>query len=397
MTVSVAALNGTATVDDTGAFTYTPTGTFTGVDTFTVQGCDDGTPSLCDTGIVTVTVSPLAVDDAASTTDGVPVNVDIARERRRTVGAPTVVVAPGNGTTTVEADGTITYSPTPGFTGTDSFDYQVCSTVSPTVCAIATVTVDVTASPNEPPVVGDGTAATTATVQATGSVTVSDPDAGQSVTMTVTVGAANGTATVDDSGDFTYTPTGTFTGTDTFTVEGCDDGIPSLCDTGTVTVTVSPLAVDDAAATTDGAPVEVDVEANDIGDVLALTIVTPPTNGTAVVGSIIYTPNAGFAGTDQVTYQVCSPNDQAVCDTAVLTITVTAAAPTPIPTATPPPTDATRDPFRAVPGGAAMLAACALLAASIAAAGAVAYRRRTRAADTLRLPENRNRDGDAIR
>ena len=121
-----------------------------------------------------------------------------------------------------------------------------------------------------------------------------------------------------------------------------------------------------------------DVEANDIGDVLALTIVTPPTNGTAVVGSIIYTPNAGFAGTDQVTYQVCSPNDQAVCDTAVLTITVTAAAPTPIATATPPPTDATRDPFRAVPGGAAMLAACALLAASIAAAGAVAYRRRSR-------------------
>ena len=55
------------------------------------------------------------------------------------------------------------------------------------------------------------------------------------------------TATVDDSGDFTYTPTGTFTGTDTFTVEGCDDGTPSLCDTGTVTVTVSPLAVDDAA------------------------------------------------------------------------------------------------------------------------------------------------------
>ena len=197
------------------------------------------------------------------------------------------------------------------------------------------------------------------------------------MTMTVSVAAANGTATIDDTGAFTYTPTGTFTGTDTFTVEGCDDGTPSLCDTGTVTVTVSPLAVDDAAATTDGTPVEVDVEANDVGDVLAPAIVIPPTNGTAVVGSIIYTPNAGFVGTDQVTYQVCSPNDQTACDTAVLTITVTA-APTPVPTDTPPPTDATRDPFRAVPGGAAMLAACAVLAATIAAAGAVAYRRRTR-------------------
>jgi VCBS repeat-containing protein len=206
---------------------------------------------------------------------------------------------------------------------------------------------------------------------------VSDPDAGQTVTMTVTVGAANGTATIDDSGDFTYTPTGTFTGTDTFTVEGCDDGTPSLCDTGTVTVTVSPLAVDDAAATTDGTPVEVDVEANDIGDAGAPTIVTPPTNGTAVIGSIIYTPNAGFVGTDQVTYQICSPNDQTVCDSAVLTITVTA-APTPIPTDTPPPTDEAHDPFRAVPGGAGLIAACAILAATVAAAGAVAYRRRTK-------------------
>ena len=155
-------------------------------------------------------------------------------------------------------------------------------------------------------------------------------------------------------------------------------GRPACATPARSTVTVSPLAVDDAAATTDGTPVEVDVEANDIGDVRAPTIVTPPTNGTAVIGSIIYTPNAGFAGTDQVTYQVCSPNDQAVCDTAVLTITVTAAAPTPVPTDTPPPTDAARDPFRAVPGGAAMIAACAVLAATIAAAGAVAYRRRTR-------------------
>ncbi len=68
-------------------------------------------------------------------------------------------------------------------------------------------------------------------------MTVSDPDAGQTVTMTVSTAAINGTATVDDSGAFTYTPTGTFTGIDTFAVRGCDDGTPSLCDTGVVTVT----------------------------------------------------------------------------------------------------------------------------------------------------------------
>ena len=193
-------------------------------------------------------------------------NVDIAANDLGDTGPPAVVSGPADGTTTVEADGSITYAPTPGFTGTDTFDYQVCSTVSPTVCGQATVTIEVLAAPNQPPVVGDGTAATTATVQATGSVTVTDPDAGQTVTMSVAIVPANGTATVDDSGAFTYTPTGAFTGIDSFIVVGCDDGDPVLCDSGTVTVTVSPLAVDDAASTTDGVPVNVDIAANDLGD-----------------------------------------------------------------------------------------------------------------------------------
>ena len=45
------------------------------------------------------------------------------------------------------------------------------------------------------------------------------------------------------------------------------------------------------------------------------------------IGSIIYTPDAGFAGTDEVVYRVCSPNDQALCDDATLTITVAGDAP----------------------------------------------------------------------
>ncbi len=121
------------------------------------------------------------------------------------------------------------------------------------------MTIDVAATPNQPPVVGDGAATTTATVQATGNVTVSDPDAGQTVTMTVSVAALNGVGTVDDTGAFTYAPIGTFTGIDTFTVQGCDDGTPGLCDTGVVTVTVSPVAGDDAATTTDGVAVNVDI------------------------------------------------------------------------------------------------------------------------------------------
>ena len=90
---------------------------------------------------------------------------------------------------------------------------------------------------------------------------------------------------------------------------------------------VYPVAVPDAGVTSEGETVEVDVQANDIGDAGAPQIVTPPAHGTATIGSIIYTPDAGFAGTDQVVYRICSPNDQTLCDDATLTITVSSDAP----------------------------------------------------------------------
>ena len=180
---------------------------------------------------------------------------------------------------------------------------------------------------NTTPAIGDATITTTATTAVDGSVSVTDPDPGQTVTLTITVAPTHGTATVAADGSFTYTPTGTYTGDDTFTIQGCDDFAPPACDTGTVTISVYPVAVPDTGLTSDGKTVEVDVQANDIGDAGDPEIVSGPAHGTATIGSIIYTPNAGFSGTDQVMYQICSPNDPTLCDQATLTITVTAPMP----------------------------------------------------------------------
>ena len=118
--------------------------------------------------------------------------------------------------------------------------------------------------------------------------------------------------------------------------------------------------------TSAGQTVEVDVQANDIGDAGAPRIVTGPAHGTAAVGSIIYTPDAGFSGFDHVVYRVCSPNDPTVCDDATLTVKV---AP-PVP-----PTDATillTTPFGVVRGsvawGVAFLALITILAGGVLAA-----------------------------
>ena len=69
---------------------------------------------------------------------------------------------------------------------------------------------------NTPPTVGDAAVSTNATNAVSGTVAVNDPDAGQTVTLTISSAPSNGTAIVAQDGSFTYTPTGTFTGRDTF-------------------------------------------------------------------------------------------------------------------------------------------------------------------------------------
>ncbi len=58
----------------------------------------------------------------------------------------------------------------------------------------------------------------------------------------------------------------------------------------------------------------------------SLSIVTQPTNGSAVVvgSSIIYSPTIGFAGTDNFSYQICDGGSPATCDIATVTLNLNA-------------------------------------------------------------------------
>ncbi|MEO1369569.1 MAG: Ig-like domain-containing protein, partial [Acidobacteriota bacterium] len=111
-------------------------------------------------------------------------------------------------------------------------------------------------------------------------------------------------------------------------------------DTAEIKVTVlprpntDPVAKDDTATTVAGAWVQVDVDANDTdaeGDALTVSIFEGPENGEVEVrdnGDIRYTPNAGFVGTDVMTYKV----DDGFGGTATAALTVNVeATPTPDP------------------------------------------------------------------
>ena len=135
---------------------------------------------------------------------------------------------------------------------------------------------------NLPPVVDDVVVSTRATQTVAGAVPVSDPDQGQEVVAELASQAAHGVATAGPDGVFEYTPSGSFTGTDEFSIKACDNGNPLLCDTGTVTVVVAPLAVRDAAATTQNVAVRIPVMTNDLGDVVGgPRVVDAPAHGSA--------------------------------------------------------------------------------------------------------------------
>ena len=183
---------------------------------------------------------------------------------------------------------------------------------------------------NSDPVAEDDSAETEANTLVEIEVLDNDSDVdGDPLTLSIVTPPSNGTAEVDDD-DIDYTPDDGFEGTDTFTYQ-VDDGNGGT-DTATVTVTVSraddnndPVAEDDIAQTLPNTLVEIDVLDNDSdadGDPLTLSIVTPPSNGTAEVDDddIDYTPDDGFEGTDTFTYQVDDGNGGV--DTATVTVTV---------------------------------------------------------------------------
>jgi len=129
-----------------------------------------------------------------------------------------------------------------------------------------------------------------------------------------------------------YTPAPNFFGTDTFTYTVSDGN--GGTDTATVTITVTdvpdntpPVANDDTVSVLAGSSSNViNVLANDTdadaGQTLVVSAITQPANGSVVNngGSVSYTPNGGFIGTDTFTYTVSDGNGGT--DTATVTVIV---------------------------------------------------------------------------
>ncbi len=254
---AVATLN----MNSDGTYTFI-TGT-AGVYIYRVPVCPSGVvPPSCPTTELKITVldnavtnnPPVANTDIAATpiNTAVIINV-IANDKCSNPGCtlnPLVnvtvlpAVQPANGTAIANGDGTITYTPTTGFTGLDSLTYQVCDNAA--LCATAKVYITVVAIAPNTTSAADDYFITNLNAAVSGNVKPNDIDAegnAQLVTTQTTTAPGMGTLVLNGDGSFTFTPVTGFTGPVNFVYTICDNGMPTVCANATLYILVSPVAV----------------------------------------------------------------------------------------------------------------------------------------------------------
>ncbi|MEM8686901.1 MAG: tandem-95 repeat protein, partial [Pseudomonadota bacterium] len=205
----------------------------------------------------------------------------------------------------------------------------VTYTISDGNGATDTATVTITVNPvNDGPVAVNDTASVDEDSAVTINVLANDSDI-EGDTLSVTAASAgNGSVSIRPDGSLDYSPNANFNGTDTVTYTISDGN--GATDTATVTITVNPVndgpvALNDAASVDEDSAVTINVLANDSdldGDALSVTAASAG-NGSVSIrpdGSLDYTPNANFNGTDTVTYTISDGNG--ATDTATVSITV---------------------------------------------------------------------------
>ena len=333
-------------------FQYTAPVGFTGVVTFTYQVEDNYAPTgASNVATVTVVVNgpPVARNDSYEVLSGTTLTVNAASgiitntagSDSDPEGQPVTVVAasvtsPGHGSLTVNANGSFTYTPAPGFSGTDSFTYRVTDGVL--LSNVATVTILV----NAPPVaVNDAYStfmSTPLVVNALNGVLHNDSDpAGGTIRVVIAsvTAPSHGIVVPTASGDgsFVYTPVAGYVGIDTFTYRVNNGRYDSNVATVTITIRNSnrpPVAQEDFFTVDQGALLSVPAgvlvsnDADPDGDLLTIERMSTPTPDPGTLftwggpdGSYQFRSSPTFFGETTFTYRVTDPYGGASAQTLV--------------------------------------------------------------------------------
>ena len=358
-----AAVGGTAQIVGTDVV-FTPTANYNGAASFTFTVQDNGTtngaadPKTVNASasftITPVNDAPITVDDAVTISEGQVIDISVTANDRDVdvnpptgtagqlqAGTTTTIVTPPNplqGTATVNANGSIKFTPAAGFFGVATFTYQLDDHNSPNpTSAPATVSVTVTEL-NDAPVANNDTATTPEDPATPLAIDIlandTDPDTAKAQwTVTIVTPPQHGTAVFNTTTRvIDYTPAADYNGPDSFVYKVNDQSTiaPLALSSGNATVAITITEVNDApvAATDPTSTTRYTVikdrdrtftaaellandskgPANESAQTLTLISVAPTANthGTVslVAGVVTYTPTAGYVGTADFSYTI---------------------------------------------------------------------------------------------
>jgi VCBS repeat-containing protein len=241
-----------------------------------------------------------------------------------------LVSGPSHGTLTLNVNGSISYSPSANYDGSDSFTYRANDGLADSNAA--TVTLTITAV-NDAPLATDDDYSTNEdtplTVTAAG-VLANDTDVDANpLTAVLVSGPSHGSLTLNADGSFNYIPSPNYSGLDSFAYRANDGSADSNAATVTLRITGTPIAIDDTYDVNQGATLSVPgagVLANDSDPQslpLAAVLLTGPAHGRLTFqanGTFNYVPDSGFRGIDVFSYQ--ARNGAAASTPATVTIFV---------------------------------------------------------------------------
>ncbi len=298
----------------------TPANTVLGTN-FTVVDPKTGDTNDAAASSVTVILPalPVAGNDAGNGTAGQPFNgPNVLTNDSGTGIKVTSFTQPTNGTVTFNPDGSYTYIPVDGFSGTQTFTYTLTDVFGRSV--VGTINLKIY------PATNPDSAATIVATETIGTSLVGN-DIGTALKVVSNTNPVHGTIVINADSTYTYLPVPGYSGPDSFTYTVSDAS--GLTATETVTLLVTPLAPNDSATTTaNNAVTGVSVLNNDSGTGLVVDGYTQPSNGTVVMqptGEYLYTPNKGFSGVDTFSYTAIDTNGKSATAVVMITVVPTAA------------------------------------------------------------------------
>jgi len=319
-------MQGTAVINDNGSFSYTPAANTSGTDSFSFKvndGSVDSAPATVTISINPVNNAPVAYPATFATQEDTLISGQLtADDPDGNTLTYTMATNPGQGTVSINKNGSFSYTPTQNTSGTDSFTFIVKDgSVS---SAPATVTINISKT-NDPPVAYPAAFSTQEDTVVSGKLLANDPD-GDSLSFTIAANPGRGTASIHSNGSFTYAPAANASGTDSFSFAVKDNNSNSA--PATVTITIKevndpPVAYPASYTTSNKDILNGKLSAKDPdGDPLTFKVEKQPSKGTTQLnsdGSFIYTPVENATGSDEFTFRA---EDDEQRDSAPATVTI---------------------------------------------------------------------------